>query len=83
MIRYLSIPVVLALSLLPSFTLADTSQAPCGSFQKMPDGKYKVVYPVKIESKKITTMIGPGTTIGPGTHIGGVDIYAALKQSCH
>jgi hypothetical protein len=28
-------------------------------------------------------MINPGTTIGPGTRVIGIDIYAALQQSCH
>ena len=56
---------------------AETDKAPCGSFQKMPDGKWKVVSPVKIETDKGSGMLSPGKNVG------GVDIYAALQRSCH
>ena len=68
MIKYLLIPAVLA-----SFPLASTvvygqttGKAPCGSFQKLPNGKWGVVRPVKIENGHTSVMINPGTTIGPG-----------------
>jgi len=85
MIKYLLIPAVLA-----SFQLASTvvygqttGKAPCGSFQKLPNGKWNVVRPVKIENGRTSVIINPGTTIGPGTRVLGTDIYAALQQSCH
>ena len=84
MIKHLSIPAVLASCLLASFAVyGQTGKAPCGSFQKLPNGKWNVVRPVKIENGKTSAMINPGTTIGPGTHVLGTDIYAALQQSCH
>jgi hypothetical protein len=84
MIKYLSIPAVLASTLLASITVyAQTGKAPCASFQKLPDGKWNVLRPVKIENGKANATLYPGTTISPGTRVTGVDIYAALQQSCH
>lgn len=61
---------------------AEGDKAPCGSFQKLTDGTWQVVSPVKIESDKGSGMLSPGTTIKPGKQVGGVDIYAALQRSC-
>ncbi len=84
MIKYLSIPAVLASSLLASIPVfAQADKAPCGSFRKLPDGKWNVVKAVKIENGKVSAMLSPGTAIGPGTRVTGVDIYAALEKSCH
>lgn len=84
MIKHLLLPAVLASSLLGSIAAyAQTGKAPCGSFQKMPDGKWNVVKPVKIEHGGASAMLSPGTIIGPGTRVAGADIYAALQQSCH
>lgn len=84
MIKYLSIPTVLASYLLASSAVyGQTGKAPCGSFQKLPDGKWSVVRPVKIENANTSAMMNPGTIIGPGTHVLGTDIYAALQKSCH
>lgn len=56
--------------------------APCGAFQKLADGKWKVVSPVKIETDKGSGMLSPGKTITPGMQVAGVDIFAALQRSC-
>jgi len=83
-IRYPSITAGIAVSLWAVVAAsAQTNKAPCGSFQKLPNGKWNVVYPVKIEHGNSSAMISPGTTIGPGKRVAGVDIYAALQQSCH
>jgi hypothetical protein len=66
----------------PLVGLAEGDKAPCGSFQKLADGTWKVVSPVKIETDKGSGMLSPGTTIAAGKHIAGVDIYAALQRSC-
>ena len=82
MIKYLSIPAVLGSCLLASSAVyGQTGKAPCGSFQKLPNGKWSVVRPVKIENAKTSAMINPGTIIGPGTHVLGTDIYAALQKA--
>jgi ABC-type transport system substrate-binding protein len=84
MIKYLSIPAVLASTLLASIAVyAQSAKAPCASFQKLPDGKWSVLRPVKIENGNANATLYPGTTISPGTRVTGVDIYAALQQSCH
>jgi hypothetical protein len=62
--------------------LAETGKAPCASFQRLPDGKWKVLRPVKIEHASASVMLSAGMTIGPGTKAVGVDIYAALQKSC-
>ena len=82
MIRLIRVVALLALmSLAPS--TGHPQGAPCGSFQKLADGKWKVVAPVKIETDKGSGMLSPGRTIVPGTQVGGVDIFAALQRSCH
>jgi hypothetical protein len=84
MIKNLSVLAVFAYSVIlasPS-VLAETGKAPCGSFQKLPDGKWNVVKPIKIEHGEASVILKPGTAIGPGTGIAGVDIYAALQKSC-
>ena len=62
---------------------AQTGKAPCGSFQKLADGKWNVVKPVKIERGNASAILSPGTAIVPGTIVAGVDIYAALQKNCH
>jgi hypothetical protein len=62
---------------------AQTGKAPCSSFEKLPDGKWRALRPVKIENGKVGAVIGAGTTIGPGTRVIGADIYAELEKSCH
>jgi hypothetical protein len=62
--------------------IAQTGKAPCASFQKLPEGKWKVISPVKIEHASTSVMLSTGMTIGPGTKAAGVDIYAALQKSC-
>jgi hypothetical protein len=84
MIKLSTVLAVSALIVLaPLVGHAETDKAPCGSFQKLADGKWKVVSPVKVETDKGGGMLSPGTTINPGMHVGGVDIYAALQRSCH
>jgi len=62
--------------------IAQAGKAPCASFQKLPDGKWTVLKPVKIENGTVGVMLNPGTVISPGTRVTGVDIYAALQKSC-
>jgi hypothetical protein len=57
-------------------------KAPCRSFQKLTDGTWQVVSPIKIETDKGSGMLSPGTAIKPGKLVAGVDIYAALQKSC-
>ena len=90
--RLTSIPMIKNLSVLAVFSywvilaspsvLAETGKAPCGSFQKLPDGKWNVLRPVKIENGKVSVVVSSGTTIGPATRVAGIDIYAALQKSC-
>jgi hypothetical protein len=85
MIKHLSIPAVFAsatviLTAMPVFAVTD--KAPCSSFQKLPDGKWNVLRPVKIENGKVTVTINPGTSISPSTRVAGVNLYAALEKSC-
>src|SRR5215470_6667066 len=70
-------------TLSPTLGYAESDKAPCGSFQKLADGTWKVVGPVKIETDKGSGMLSPGTTIGPGKQLAGINIYAALQRSCH
>jgi hypothetical protein len=84
MIKFITLSAVLAfIAVAPLAAHAEGDKAPCGSFQKLADGNWKVVSPVKIETDKGSGMLSPGTTINPGMHVGGVDIYAALQRSCH
>lgn len=69
-------------ALMPLVGFAEDDKAPCGSFQKLADGTWKVVSPVKIETDKGSGMLSPGTTIKAGKQIAGVDIYTALQRSC-
>jgi hypothetical protein len=84
MIKHLSVSAILAFSLLVSAAgYAQTGKAPCGSFHKLPDGKWNVLKPVKIEHGSESAMVSTGTIISPGTHVSGVDLYAALEKNCH
>lgn len=84
MIRYFLISAAFGCSLLAaSAVYAQSGKAPCGSFKKLPDGKWSVVKPVKIEHGTSSAMINAGTIIGPGTQVSGVDMYAALEKNCH
>jgi hypothetical protein len=75
---------VLTSSLIVCCTVyAQTNKAPCSSFQKLANGKWKAVSLVKIENGNTSAMISPGTTIERGTRVAGADVYAALQQSCH
>ena len=83
MIRHLLTPAILAFTCLVSVAVhAQTSKAPCGSFQKLPDGKWSVRKQIKIEHGSASAMLNPGTILGPGAQVAGVDIYAALQGSC-
>ncbi len=74
--------VVALTALAPVVGFAEGDKAPCGSFEKLADGTWKVVSPVKIETDKGSGMLSPGTTIKAGKQFAGVDIYAALQRSC-
>jgi hypothetical protein len=83
MAKSVTILAVITLCILPASIGYAQDKAPCGSFQKQTDGKWKVIAPVKIETDKGSGMLSPGTVISPGKQVGGVDIYAALQRSCH
>ena len=76
-----AIVTVFALGAIPAY--AQNTAAPCGAFQKQPDGKWKAVRPINIQTDKGSAVISGGTIIGPGTLVAGADVYAALQQSCH
>lgn len=86
MSNHLSIPAVFAsavviLTAMPAFAVTDN--APFSSFQKLSDGRWNVLKPVKIDNGKVTVTINPGTSISPSTRVAGVNLYAALEKSCH
>ena len=84
MIKKFSAQVAMAFALVVSTVVsAQPSKAPCGAFTKLPDGKWRVLKPVKIENENRSTMVGTGTLIGPGTRVTGVDLYAAREKNCH
>jgi hypothetical protein len=83
MIKIFTVLAAVALIIVAAGVGYAEDKAPCGSFQKLPDGKWKVVSPVKIETDKGSGMLSPGKTINPGTNVAGVDIFAALQRSCH
>ena len=62
---------------------AQGTAAPCSAFQKQPDGKWKALRPINIQTDKGSAVVSPGTIISPGTVVAGADVYAALQQSCH
>jgi hypothetical protein len=59
-----------------------TTMAPCRSFQKLPDGKWKVLNGINIEHGHTKTMLRPGVVINIGMSVSGVDLYAALEKNC-
>jgi hypothetical protein len=61
---------------------AQADKAPCGAFQKLPNGNWNVVKAVKIENRNASVLLKPGTSIAPGMLVTNVDIYAALQKSC-
>jgi hypothetical protein len=84
MIKRVSIPafvMTLVLGIIPAY--AQSTAAPCSAFQKQPDGKWKALRPINIQTDKGSAMVSPGTIISPGTLVAGADVYAALQQSCH
>jgi len=84
MIQRLSIPALVAtfvLATIPAYPQNTT--APCSAFQKQPDGKWKALRPINIQTDKGSAMVSPGTIISPGTVVAGADVYAALQKSCH
>ena len=84
MIKFLSVPAAFVGFMLACVAVcAQAGKAPCGSFQKLTDGKWNVLKPVKIEHGNQSAILRPGTAIVPGTVVAGVDIYAALQKNCH
>lgn len=82
--KYLSIAAAFGSALLVStLGYAQTGKAPCSSFQKLPDGKWTVVKPIKIQNGNASVTLNTGTPINPETRVVGVNIYAALEKSCH
>jgi hypothetical protein len=84
MIKRVPIPtavIVVVLGVIPGH--AQNTAAPCSAFQKQPDGKWKALRPINIQTDKGSAIIGPGMIISPGTMVAGTDVYAALQQSCH
>ena len=60
-----------------------TRSAPCGSFQKLSDGKWSVVKQIRIEHGNASTVLNPGSILGPGTRVAGIDVYAELERNCN
>jgi hypothetical protein len=84
MIKRALIPAfVITFVLGPIPAYAQNTAAPCSAFQKQPDGKWKALRPINIQTDKGSAMVSPGTIIGPGTTVAGADVYAALQQGCH
>jgi hypothetical protein len=84
MIKHLSILAVFASCLLASSTVyAQTGKAPCGSFQKLPNGKWSVIKTIKIENKTASAVLNPGTILDPTTRVAGADLSAVLERNCH
>ncbi len=82
MIKHLSILVVFASCLLASSAVY-AQKAPCGSFQKLPNGKWSVVKTIKIENKTASAVLNPGTILDSTTRVAGADLFAVLERSCH
>jgi hypothetical protein len=84
MIKHLSILAVFASCLLASGAVyAQAGKAPCGSFQKLPNGKWSVVKTIKIENKTASAVLNPGTILDSTTRVAGADLFAVLERSCH
>lgn len=84
MIKHASIPAIFASFLLGALPAsAQPAAAPCSAFQKQPDGKWKVLRPINIQTDKGSGIVRPGTSIGPGMLVAGTDVYAALQKNCH
>jgi len=84
MTERVSIPafvITFVLGTIPAY--AQNTAAPCSAFQKQPDGKWKALRPINIQTDKGSAVVSPGTIISPGTVVAGADVYAALQQSCH
>jgi hypothetical protein len=84
MIKALIVPAVLISSIVASSVVqAQSGRAPCDSFQRLADGKWKVIKLIKIENGQTSVMLSAGTIIAPGTKAAGADLYAALQKTCH
>lgn len=83
MIRQFAVPVLLWWAWSAGVVHAETGKAPCGSFQKLSDGKWSVTKQIRIEHGSGSTILNPGTLLGPGARVAGVDIYAELQRNCH
>ena len=84
MIKHLLVPaIIVGFLFAPGVAGAQTAKAPCGSFKRLPDGKWSVAKIIKIEHLKASAVLNPGTIITPGMQVAGVDIYQALQKSCH
>jgi hypothetical protein len=60
-----------------------TGEAPCGSFQKLSNGRWSVVKQIRIQHGNASTVLDPGSLLGPGTRVAGIDVYAELERNCH
>jgi hypothetical protein len=56
--------------------------APCESFQKLPEGPWRVIRGVNVNHHGASVALTPGTVVVPGTAVAGADIYAALEKAC-
>jgi hypothetical protein len=76
--------VLVGLAIATPATAANTTttMAPCRSFQKLPDGKWKVLNGINIEHGHTKTMLRPGIVVNIGMSVSGVDLYAALEKNC-
>ena len=76
--------VLVGLAIAAPATAANTTttMAPCRSFQKLPDGKWKVLNGINIEHGHNKTTLRPGIVVNIGMSVSGVDLYAALEKNC-
>jgi uncharacterized protein (DUF2147 family) len=61
---------------------ATSHPSPCGSFQKLQDGRWSVTKQIRIEKGNASTVLNPGSILGPGARVAGVAIYEELEKSC-
>jgi hypothetical protein len=75
MIKLVSIPtaiIVFILGAIPAH--AQNTAAPCSAFQKQPDGKWKALRPINIQTDQGSAIIGPGMMICPATMVAGAGL---------
>jgi hypothetical protein len=54
----------------------------CQSFERQPNGMWKIIQPVTIVSQGATISLGPGAAFGPGVIFAGINLYELLERQC-